>query len=191
MTLPTMLAPSTFTRLDIPQGQLALLPLQQLTRHGFGGPIEVSVVGPAGLSGTVTVPENAQSPPAAAGQPEPPAAALLPVRAAVDLAPGPYEIKVRARAMIDGKEFVTFASTRPAVSRDLGNLAVPPRICIFFKLRQMVIDGWVRFTKNFLRFSFAAGRAPAIVPHGQAGIKASYRYCRVVQRFTRDAASAP
>ena len=70
------------------------------------------------LSGTVTVPENAQSPPAAAGQPEPPAAALLPVRAAVDLAPGPYEIRVRARAMIDGKEFVTFASTRPAVSRD-------------------------------------------------------------------------
>jgi hypothetical protein len=105
-----------------------LLPLQQLTRLGYGGPIEVSVVGPAGLSGTVTVPENAQSPPAAAGQPEPPAAALLPVRAAVDLVPGPYEIKVRARATIDGKEFVTFASTRPAVSRDLGNLAVPPRI---------------------------------------------------------------
>lgn len=118
----------TTDRLDIPQGQLALLPLQQLTRHSFGGPIEVSVVGPAGLSGTVIVPENAQSPPAATGQPEPPAAALLPVRAAVDLPPGPYEIKVRARAMIDGKEFATFASTRPAVSRDLGNLAVPPRV---------------------------------------------------------------
>jgi hypothetical protein len=126
--LPTFELALTQDRLDIPQGQLALLPLQHLTRLGFGGPIEVSVVGPAGLSGAVTVPENAQSPPAAAGQPEPPAAALLPVRAAVDLAPGPYEIKVRARAMIDRKEFVTFASTRPAVSRDLGNLAVPPRV---------------------------------------------------------------
>jgi len=126
--LPSFELALTTDRLDIPQGQLALLPLQQLTRLGFAGPIEVSVVGPAGLSGTVTVPENAQSPPAAAGQPEPPAAALLPVRAAVDLAPGPYEIKVRARAIIDGKEFVTFASTRPAVSRDLGNLAVPPRV---------------------------------------------------------------
>jgi hypothetical protein len=126
--LPSFELAVTTDRLDIPQGQLALLPLQQLTRHGFGGPIEVSVVGPAGLSGTVTVPENAQSPPPAAGQPEPPAAALLPVRAGVDLAPGPYEIKMRARAMIDGKEFITFASTRPAVSRDLGNLAVPPRV---------------------------------------------------------------
>src|SRR5207253_6412201 len=112
----------TTDRLDVPQGQLALLPLQQLTRHGYGGPIEVSVVGPAGLSGSVTVPENAQSPPAAAGQPEPPAAALLPVRAAVDLAPGAYEIVVRARAVIDGKEFVTYASAKPAVRRGVGNL---------------------------------------------------------------------
>src|SRR5262249_29605831 len=93
----------TTDRVDVPQGQLALLPVQTLVRHDYAGPIELSVAGHPGLSGTATVPANVQAPPPAAGQPTPPPFVQVPVRAAADLAPGAYEVQLRARAVIDGK----------------------------------------------------------------------------------------
>jgi hypothetical protein len=117
----------TTDRVDVPQGQLALVPIQSLTRRDYAGPIELSVVGPPGLSGSVTVPVNVQAPPPAAGQPNPPPFLHLPVRAAADVAPGAYEVKVQAKAVIDGKEVLAFASTKAAVQQQMAGLPFPPR----------------------------------------------------------------
>jgi hypothetical protein len=43
-------------RVAVPQGQVGLIPVATLSRRDYGGPIEVSVVGPPGLSGSVTIP---------------------------------------------------------------------------------------------------------------------------------------
>jgi hypothetical protein len=115
-------------RVAVPQGQVALLPVAALVRRDYGGPVEVTVVGPAGLSGSVTVPVGVQlqlAPGESPGAKSP--VAQLPVHAAADLAPGVYEIKVRAKGVQDGKEVVAFASTKAAVQAQLGGLPHPPR----------------------------------------------------------------
>jgi hypothetical protein len=117
----------TTDRVAVPQGQPALIPVQTLVRHDYAGPIELNVTGPAGLSGTVTVPANVQAPPPAAGQPTPPPFIHLPVRAAADLAPGVYEIKVRAKAVVEGREVVAYADVRAAVQQQMAGLPFPPR----------------------------------------------------------------
>lgn len=120
-------------RAAVPQGQAALVPVATLVRQDFGGPIELSVVGPPGLTGSVTVPPGVQvvpPPPEVPGaEPIPPAppAAQLPIHAAADLPPGAYEVTVRARAVADGKELVAFASTKAVVQDQMGGLPYPPR----------------------------------------------------------------
>lgn len=114
-------------RVNVPQGQPALIPITVLTRRDFGGPIEVSVVGPPGLTGSVTVPSGVQALPPAMGQSPPPPAAVLPIHAAADLAPGAYEIKVVAKGQVDRKELIAFASTRSAVQGQMAGLTNPPR----------------------------------------------------------------
>ena len=57
-------------QLMIAQGFGGLIPIQSLARRDFGGAIELSVVGPKGLHGSLIVPPGAESgPPPAAGQP--------------------------------------------------------------------------------------------------------------------------
>jgi hypothetical protein len=114
-------------RVDVPQGFAALIPVQALLRRDYAGPIELSVVGPPELSGLVTIPANVQAPRPAAGQPVPPPVAHLPVRAAAELAPGAYEVHVRAKAVIDGREVVAYADVRAAVQRQMAGLPYPPR----------------------------------------------------------------
>ncbi len=115
-------------RVVVPQGQAGLIPVLTLTRTDYAGPVELSVVGPAGLTGTLAVAPGAQSgPPPGPGQSAGAPFAQLPIKAAADLAPGIYEVKVRGRADVNGKEFVAFASTQSLVSASLGNLPVPPR----------------------------------------------------------------
>ncbi len=121
-------------RITVPQGQAALIPVATLVRRDFGGPIELSVVGPPGLAGTVTVPAGVQfvpppppEAPSAEPTPIPPPVAQLPIHAAADLSPGAYEVTVRAKAMVDGKELVAFASTKAAVQAQMSGLPYPPR----------------------------------------------------------------
>ncbi|MFO0811274.1 MAG: PPC domain-containing protein [Gemmataceae bacterium] len=115
-------------RLAVPQGQTGLIPVLTLTRTDFAGPVELSVVGPPGLTGTLTVAPGAQSgPPPGPGQTPGAPFAQLAVKAAVDLPPGVYQVKVRGKADVNGKELVAFASTRSLVSASLANLTVPPR----------------------------------------------------------------
>jgi hypothetical protein len=105
-------------RWDIAPGGKVAIPLF-LTRAGYNGPIEVSVAGVKGLSGTVTIP---------AGPPKPPnqPTATLEVSAA-DLPPGPLSFVLQCKATIDGKPVLRLASVRGLVSLAMGNLAVPPR----------------------------------------------------------------
>ena len=102
-----------------------------LIRREFGGPIELSVVGPPGLTGTATVPAGVQvvppEAPAAGTPPYIPPVAQLPIHAAADMAPGAYEVTIQAKAVADGKEIVAFASTKAAVQAQMDGLAYPPR----------------------------------------------------------------
>ncbi|HZY84859.1 MAG TPA: hypothetical protein VFE78_08510, partial [Gemmataceae bacterium] len=107
-------------RFDVPAGGTVSIPVQA-ARRGYTGPIELSVVGPKGLSGKVTIPAGA---PKAPNQP----AATLPVSAAADLPPGPLVFHIEAKATIDGKPVVQFVSVRAALSQQsFAGLPVPPR----------------------------------------------------------------
>src|SRR5207253_5112019 len=113
----------------IPQGQAGLIPIQTLARRDFAGPIELSVVGPKGLSGSLTVAPGAESGPpiASATQPSGAPFAMLPVRADTDVAAGVYELRVQAKGIRDGKEIVAFASTGLLLSQAMSGLPFPPR----------------------------------------------------------------
>jgi hypothetical protein len=107
-------------RFDVAAGGTVSIPVQA-ARRGYTGPIELSVVGPKGLSGKVTIPAGA---PKAPNQP----AATLPVSAAADLPPGPLVLHIEAKATIDGKPVVQFVSVRAALSQQsFAGLPVPPR----------------------------------------------------------------
>jgi hypothetical protein len=114
-------------RIEVAQGQAALIPVQTLARRNFAGPIELSVVGPKGLSGSLQVSAGAESgPPPAPGQPTGAPFAMLPVNATGDLPPGVYEITVQAKATIEGKDAIAYASTGTIVSRAMNGLVYPP-----------------------------------------------------------------
>ncbi len=104
-------------RVDVAPGGTVSMPLF-LTRAGYNGALEVSVVG-AGVTGTATIP---------AGPPKPPNQASGTLAIGVgDVPPGPLVFRIQAKATIGGKVVAQFASVRAAVSRDLANLPVPPR----------------------------------------------------------------
>jgi hypothetical protein len=109
-------------RFDVAAGGTVSVPVQA-TRRGYTGPIELSVVGPKGLSGKATIPAGAPKP----NQP----AATLPVSAAADLLPGPLVFHIEGKATIDGKPVVRFVSVRAALSQQsFAGLPVPPRTLV-------------------------------------------------------------
>jgi len=83
-------------------------------RRGYNGPIDVSVGGHPGFSGTAHLKDGQVS-------------AMLVVDVKPDLAMGPYLVHVAGKAMIDGKPVTRIAGVRPAVSAGLSNLPYPPR----------------------------------------------------------------
>jgi invasion protein IalB len=106
-------------RIEIPLGGVAVLPIQTLTRKDYGGPVEVSVVGPPGLTGTTTITAAA------------PAAPNLPIGVlAVNhsgSAPVTGTLRVVAKATINGKEVKSFAEVTPVVRQTMAGLLFPPR----------------------------------------------------------------
>jgi dienelactone hydrolase len=105
-------------RFDVAQGGTVSFPILA-ARRDYTGPIEVSVLG-KGLSGQVTI--EAGKP----AQPTQPAATLT-VTAAPDLEMGPHDFHLRGKATINGKEVIQYFSVRAVLSREMANLAVPPR----------------------------------------------------------------
>ena len=100
-------------RFDLaPESPLGLTVLA--ARRGYNGPIEISVAGHPGFSGSATIP---------AGQ----LAAPLLVTAKADLPMGPYAIKIAGKATIDGKAEMRLVQVRPAITQSLSLLPYPPR----------------------------------------------------------------
>jgi hypothetical protein len=112
LTLPT-------DRLDVAPGSSVSVPVY-LTRHDYNGPIEISVSGVSGVSGTATIAAGANPPP---NQP----AATLSLSAAADLAPGPRLLHIQGKATINGKPVVHLASIRGVLSQAMAGLPLPPR----------------------------------------------------------------
>jgi hypothetical protein len=108
----------TLDRFDIAQGGTLSIPIMA-TRRDYPGPIEVSVLGPTGLSGQTTIPTGKPAPP---NQP----AATLTLTAG-DLPLGPVVFAIQGKATINGKVVTHLASVRTVISQGLANLPAPPR----------------------------------------------------------------
>lgn len=106
-------------RYDVTPGGVLSLPLL-VTRRGYTGPITVSVKGPPGVSGEVTIP---------AGQPAKPGlpGATLAVKVGAEVRPGPYLIALEGKGADKGGTVTEYANVRGVVSTSLGGLAYPPR----------------------------------------------------------------
>ncbi len=90
-----------------------------VVRHDYTGPIDLSVVGPAGVSGQVQIPAGQPPKPDAAG-------ATLVVNVGPDVPVGPTTFLIQGKAKINGKDVTEYASVRAAVSRELAGLPLPP-----------------------------------------------------------------
>jgi hypothetical protein len=110
-------------RFALAPGETTLIPVAPPTRRDFTGPIELTVTGHPGFSGSVTV---ANVPPPKANQPAPPAA-FLPLACKADVPVGAYDLRVVAKANIGGKEVTETATVTDVVKAGLGNLPFPPR----------------------------------------------------------------
>jgi hypothetical protein len=108
-------------RADASQGSGAVVNIQSVVRRDYTGPIELSVVGHPGLTGQSVFT-------AAGGPPQPNVTqGILLVNAAADVPLGIYPVKVQAKATINGKPVVHYASVRTPVTAALGGLPFPPR----------------------------------------------------------------
>lgn len=106
-------------RFNVEQGGKLSIPVLA-PRRDFGGPIEITVVGPKGISGQLTVAAG-KAPPA--NQP----IGTLVVNVAPDVSIGPYAFHIQGKATINGKAVTHLASVRNSVSQGLANLPLPPR----------------------------------------------------------------
>jgi hypothetical protein len=99
-------------RFELSAGSFVPIPVT-VARRGYNGPIELSVVGAPGLTGTATV---------KAGQ----SAAAVVVQAKGDQPMGAFNAMVLGKVTIDGKVVTQPASARSQHSQTLSNLPYPP-----------------------------------------------------------------
>jgi hypothetical protein len=104
-------------RFEVAQDGSVNIPVT-VVRRDYTGPIELSVVGPAGLTGQATV---------AMGQPPANQPVQLPVKAGGPIPMGPTTFLVQGKASINGKDVVMTASVRAPLSVSLAGLPIPPR----------------------------------------------------------------
>jgi hypothetical protein len=105
-------------RYDVPAAGTLSFPLF-VNRRGYTGPIEVSVVGPAKITGQATIPANAPPKP---GLP----AATMTVSVPPDMPVGPYLLRLQARATVEGKSVVQSVDVMSVVKQEMANLPYPP-----------------------------------------------------------------
>ncbi len=106
-------------RFNVAQGGKLSIPILA-PRRDFGGPIEISVLGPKGISGQLAI---------AAGKAPPPNQPIgtLVVNVGDEVPVGPYAFQIQGKAVINGKTVTKLASVRTVVSQGLANLPLPPR----------------------------------------------------------------
>ena len=90
-----------------------------VNRQDYAGPIEISARGPAGVTGTLTIPQ---------GQPAKPAepAGSLRLSCPANVAMGAYPLIVTGAADVNGKKVARAASVLGAVRGGMANLPFPP-----------------------------------------------------------------
>jgi hypothetical protein len=99
--------------------------VQAVQRRGFNAPVELTVTGPAGVAGTVTIPAPAAPPPPNAPLPPPgTVVAVLPVSVPASLAVGAYPLKVMAKAVVNGQPVTACADINPTAKAALANLPI-------------------------------------------------------------------
>jgi hypothetical protein len=112
-------------RYDAPQGGMVPVPVVLAGRRDYAGPIELSVVGHPGITGTATIPASAAPAPPPPNPPPPAAQLVLNVKPDVPM--GAYDLVVIGKATINGKEVVEYASVKAVIQPGLGGLSFPPR----------------------------------------------------------------
>src|SRR5262249_33030391 len=100
-------------RYDVAPGSVAALTVN-VNRRGYTGPIDVSLQGASGLTGTLALKANEN-------------AGVLLVSAGSEVPQAPQVIRVVGKAKIDNHVVERRASVRTPVSQSLSNLAFPPR----------------------------------------------------------------
>ena len=112
-------------RFDVTPGGTTLIPVTGIVRRDYAGPIELSIVGHPGLSGTVTIPAGV---PAAAPPPAPGTIfAYLPLTAKADTPIGALEFRVQAKTAAKEKEVVRLVNVADVVKAGMAGLTFPPR----------------------------------------------------------------
>jgi hypothetical protein len=99
-------------RFELSPGSFVPIPVQ-VTRRGYTGPVDLSVTGAPGLTGTATV---------KAGQ----TLAALVLQAKADQPMGPFVLTVLGKATVDGRPVLQAASARGVLSQELSGLPYPP-----------------------------------------------------------------
>jgi hypothetical protein len=112
-------------RWDAPQGGRVQIPVMLTSRRDYPGPIEVSVIGPAGIEGKATIPQGAAAAPPAPANAAP--AIMLPVVVKADVPVAIHNLIVQGKAVINGKTVTEYASVRFPASQNLAGLTYPPR----------------------------------------------------------------
>lgn len=114
-------------RFDVTPGGANLIPITGVVRRDYTGPIELTVTGVPGLSGSTTLAATVGAgPPPKDGTPAT-VLGYLPLIAKSDLAPGAYAIKVQAKGNANGKEVVRLANVTDLVKQGMAALPFPPR----------------------------------------------------------------
>ena len=107
-------------RTDAPLSGIGLIPVTGVVRtNGFAGPVELSLVGIEGVSGTLTIPPTAN--------PLPTAPLFLTVNAKPGTKLGAAVGQIHAKAMIDGKSVVKVLASIDNAKAALGGMPNPPQ----------------------------------------------------------------
>jgi hypothetical protein len=128
-------------KIEVPALGIAVLPIQAIVRRDYAGPIEISVVGNASLSGSTTVTATA------------PAAPNLPlgVLTIQDSGKSPAFgsiVRIQAKATINGKEVKSFVNVSNIVRQNMQGLPFTPRE-LSTAVAASVIDAPFRVTAKY------------------------------------------
>ncbi len=107
-------------RADLPVGGIGLIPITGIVRtNGFAAPVEVTLVGIDGVSGSVTI--------AAGANPQPTAPLFLPLTTKPGTKPGAFVGQIHAKAVVDGKPVLRIVGSIDNAKAALGAMPNPPQ----------------------------------------------------------------
>lgn len=108
-----------YDRFEVTPGGTTYIPVTSVTRKDYAGPVELSIVGPAGFEGTTVVTNTA------APQPTMPYA-MIPLTVKAGTPVGAASIRVIAKATVNGKQITRYAHVNDIVKGGLNGMAFPP-----------------------------------------------------------------